>query len=74
MQEQIQNGILEEVTDPTPNEKVHYIPHQAVIKEEAQSTKLRVVYDCSAKINSEQPSLKDCLETGPHYSLIYLIS
>ena len=52
MQEQIQNGILEEVTEPTPNEKV-------------QSTKLPVVYDFSAKISSEQPSLNDCLETGP---------
>ena len=65
MKEQITEGILEEVSEPKSLEGVHYIPHQAVIKEEAQSTKLRVVYDCSAKARSEEPSLNDCLETGP---------
>ena len=65
MKEQISEGILEEVPEPKSLEGVHYIPQQAVIKEEAQSTKLRVVYDCSAKCRPEEPSLNDCLETGP---------
>ena len=65
MKEQISEGILEEVPQPKSLEGMHYIPHQAVIKEEAQSTKLRVVYDCSAKSRPEEPSLNDCLETGP---------
>ena len=65
MQEHIKDGVIERA--PTrPTEKiVHYIPHQAVIREEAESTKLRIIYDCSAKQNAQVPSLNDCLEVGP---------
>ena len=41
------------------------MPHQAVIREQAESTKMRIVYDCSAKSNAHVPSLNDCLEKGP---------
>ena len=46
-------------------EATHYIPHQPVIRDQAKSTKMRIVYDCSAKANSQVPSLNDCLEVGP---------
>ena len=36
-----------------------------VVKEEAESTKHRVVFDASAKGNDQSPSLNECLETGP---------
>ena len=42
-----------------------YIPHKAVIREAAESTKLRVVFDASARQDEKSPSLNDCLETGP---------
>ena len=48
---------------PTGEAK-HYIPHQSIIKDQAKSTKMRIVYDCSAKANS-RVSLNDCLEVGP---------
>ena len=35
-----------------------------MIREDAESIKLRIVYYCSAKQNPQQP-LNDCLETGP---------
>ena len=65
MQEQIQEGIIEKVPPKLIGKVLHYVPHHPVIREEAESTKLRIVYDCSAKGNCDQPSLKDCLETGP---------
>ena len=40
------------------------MPHRAVIRESAKSTKLRVVYDASVKFESRF-SLNDCLERGP---------
>lgn len=41
------------------------MPHRAVVKESAETTKLRVVYDCSARGGKGLPSLNDCLEPGP---------
>ena len=40
------------------------MPHQPVTKEDFETIKLRIVYDCSVKRNPDQPSLNDCLETG----------
>ena len=65
MQEQVQKGILEPAPSQPTGQTVHYVPHHPVIREEAESTKTRIVYDCSAKISESQPSLNDCLETGP---------
>ena len=42
-----------------------YIPHKAVIREAAESTKLQVVFDALARQDEKSPSLNDCLETGP---------
>lgn len=50
IQEQLQQGVIE----PAPKEtsessKVYYIPHKGVTKQDAETTKLRIVYDASAK-------------------------
>ncbi len=64
IEQQKQQGIVE----PASNEaigKEFYLPHKEVVRESAQSTKLRVVYDASAKPSPESPSLNDCLYAGP---------
>ena len=65
MREQISNGIMGPVPAQPTGEFVHYIPHQAVIQEHTETTKMRIVYDCSSRANAQSPSLNDCLETGP---------
>ncbi|XP_002734893.1 uncharacterized protein LOC100366659 [Saccoglossus kowalevskii] len=65
MREQINERIIEPAPFHQTGEVIHYVPHQAVIREKAETTKMRIVYDCSAKANTKSPSLNDCLETGP---------
>ena len=43
----------------------HYIPHKPVVRAQAESTKVRIVYDASAKADKKSPSLNDCLIIGP---------
>lgn len=60
-------GIVERVEDlkDTP-EMMHYLPHHAVVRQDKETTKIRVVYDASAR--SGGPSLNDCLHTGPKFN------
>jgi len=72
IQEQLVKGIVEEVPElsSTSNQsaaRVHYLPHHAVIRREQQTTKLRIVYDGSARDGDEAHSLNDVLKTGPNY-------
>ena len=65
--EQLENGIIEEV-DPgiADGQHVHYLPHHAVVRYDKDTTKLRVVYDASAR--SDGMSLNDCLHVGPKFN------
>ena len=42
-----------------------YIPHKAVMREGAETMKMRIVYDASARAHDSTLSLNDCLEIGP---------
>ena len=51
--------------------KLTYLPHRDIIQEDKASTKLRIVYDASAK-DRNGISLNDCLNEGPYMSsMIY---
>ncbi|XP_045174723.2 uncharacterized protein LOC123536021 [Mercenaria mercenaria] len=63
IQEQLRKGIIEEVND-TKGDRIHYIPHHAVMNPQ-KSTKVRIVYDTSSKCKPEYNSLNECLYRGP---------
>ena len=61
------DGVVEEIPDndlQTTN-KIFYMPHRPVVKESSSSTKVRPVFDASAK-GRNGISLNDCMETGPN--------
>ena len=67
IQEQINEGIIGKVSETKTSEsgKEFYLPHRPVIWESAEATKIKIVYDASAKPNKDSVSLNECLETGP---------
>ena len=66
IKEQLEEGIIEKVTDENESrEGTHYLPHHPIIREQAKTTKLSVVFDASAKVSKSKLSLNDCLHTGP---------
>ena len=75
IQDQLKDGIVEMV-DPDrmstlsqaiSKSCVHYMPHHGVTRQESQTTKLRIVYNGSARAYGDEPSINDCLQTGPNY-------
>lgn len=64
IEDQERQGIIEKAPQES-EQKIFYIPHKPVVKESAETTKVRIVYDASARETDESPSLNDCLETGP---------
>ena len=68
IQDQIKMGIVEDVpADNKHSTQVHYLPHHAVIRTDKSTTKMRIVYDASAKSDGN-PSLNECLHVGPKFS------
>lgn len=67
IQEQLRKGIVQVVDKDKAIEgdRIHYLPHHPVVRKDKDTTKVRVVYDASAK--EDGPSLNECLYTGPKF-------
>ena len=64
IKDQEKMGIIDPVI--VQDETSYFLPHHGVIREDKETTKLRVVFDGSAKSTKDDPSLNDCLEKGPN--------
>ena len=68
IQEQIEKGVVEDAPAvEADSARLHYLPHHAVVRSDKDTTKLRVVYDASAREDGK-PSLNDCLLIGPKFN------
>ena len=57
-------GIIEKVTEVCEPGTSHYLPHRAVIKENHDTSKVRIVFDGSSK-QEDQPAFTELLHSGP---------
>ncbi|XP_052567505.1 uncharacterized protein LOC128093784 [Culex pipiens pallens] len=53
-----------EETDDLPNTNRYYMPHHAILRPSSSTTKLRVVFDASAKMSPTSVSLNEALQVG----------
>ncbi|XP_068739657.1 uncharacterized protein [Montipora capricornis] len=61
----VEKGFAVEVKEAADgNEKIRYLPHHAVFREDKKTTKCRVVFDASAS-DEHEVSLNDCILSGP---------
>ncbi|XP_064469868.1 uncharacterized protein LOC135384600 [Ornithodoros turicata] len=66
IREYLKKGFAKVVTESeTVTEPVFYMPHQAVIRNDRITTKLRIVFDASSRYE-DQLSLNDRLSAGPN--------
>ena len=65
IKEQEEQGIVEPVPEKPDGDRIHYIPHHCVVRDQGESTKVRIVYDASAKERKYAKSLNDCLHIEP---------
>ena len=68
IQQQLSEGIIEQVTDNTPCDAagpICYMPCRPVVRKTATTTKTRLVFDASATENRDCASLNESIEVGP---------
>ena len=64
IREQLEEGVVEQAPAEVTGREF-FLPNRAVVRRNAEMTKLRVVYDVSACAQEKAPSLNDCLHAGP---------
>ena len=64
IREQLEEGVVERAPAEVTGREF-YLPHRAVVRKNAETTQLRVVYDASACAQEKAPSLNECLRAGP---------
>lgn len=62
--DQPSEGILERTPEEAVQRKL-YLPHRTVIRENAEITKIRIVFHASAHTVEYSSTLNDCLDAGP---------
>ena len=65
VREQIEQSIVEKIPEQPTGERVFYMPHKPVVRESAISTKVRMVFDASAKPHPLSNSVNECMHAGP---------
>ena len=63
--DQLKEGIIEAAPKMPTGDCTLYIPHKLVLREEAATMKVTMVFDASVKPHLLANSANDCMHTGP---------
>ena len=63
--EQLEQGRVEKAPEQPTGPRVFTMPHKPVVREETTTTKVRMVFDASAKPHPLANSVNKCMYTGP---------
>ena len=65
IEEQLEEGIVERIPIKPTGKRVFYLPHKAVVRTEAVTTTVRMVFDASATPHPLAASINECIYIGP---------
>ena len=64
VEDQLQDEIIERVPETATGNRIYYMPHKPVVRDSATTTKVRMVFDASARPDSSSSSINDCMYKG----------
>ena len=59
------SDVIERVPEKPTGERVCYMPHKPVVRQDAATTKVGMVFDASSKPHPLACSINECMFTGP---------
>ena len=65
VREQLEEGIVEDAPETPTGDRTFYMPHKPNNRESASTTKVRRVFDASAKLHPQANNVNECMYTGP---------
>eukprot|EP00795_Rhopilema_esculentum_P008405 gene8405-biopygen9466 len=65
VENQLREGVVERVPSEPSGTRIFYMPHKPVVRESAATTKVRMVFDASARPTPTTNSINDCMYKGP---------
>ena len=64
VEDQLQDEIIERVPETATGNRIYYMPHKPVVRDSATTTKVRMVFDASARPDSSSSSINDRMYKG----------
>ena len=64
VQDQLRDGIIERDPEQPSGDRISYMPHKPVVRDSAATTKVRMVFDASAKPHHLANSISECMHRG----------
>ncbi len=65
VKEQLNSHVIEKVPEEPTGDKVFYLPHKPICREDNSTTKVRMVFDCSSRPSPMSNSINECMYIGP---------